>query len=49
LETAFRLIVSEGVNELLLIVKFKLEVEGVDFGISEFSSTNTLDKLKVSL
>lgn len=49
LEPALGLIIIEWVNELLLVVEFNLEIEGVDFGIGELASTHTLNELEISL
>ena len=36
-------------NELLLVVKFNLEIEGVYIGIGELACTHTLNEVEISL
>ena len=49
LEPAFGLITIEWVNELLLVVEFYVEIEGVDVGIGELASAHSLDELEITL
>ncbi len=47
LEAALGLISVEGMNELLLIVEFDLEIKGIDVLISELTLSHPLNELQV--